>query len=1323
MKKTLLAILGIVASMTIFAACGEVETTHTHDWATDWSQDDTNHWHDCTDETCTDKSDEAAHSGGSASCTDKAVCDVCGTPYGSVTAHVYANEVVDAAYLKSSATCTAEAVYYKSCVCGAVDKSEDAATFTVAGLAAHVFDKDCTTDDKCANCDATAGANTSHTFDSDCTTDDKCENCDVTAGANTSHTFDKDCTTDDKCENCDVTAGAADEHVFDKDCTTDDKCENCDATAGANTSHTFDNDCTTDDKCENCDVTAGAATAHVYDNDCTTADKCANCEQTASAHTHTFVNGSGTCTNEGCNVIGIATVADFQAIENDMTAHYILTTDLALGSDSNHRFNYALGFNKSDKGSEGSNVPFTGTLDGNGHTLTYNYSWVSDLTNHDKCLIYIIGETGVVKNLSLKVGTDTNNGVRRSALAWMNKGTVENVYVEMTYNNTAQSGSTNAAAGLVYTNNGTINNCFVNLTYTGTTVISTSAQLYGVCVLNNEGASITNTVLVTTITQADVGTIAYQLLNDGTKTNTPLYTSYADFYAAKDSIVESGFVASGWTITESAIALGGSVHVHATATEYSTDPTSHWNACTCDEKVNESAHAYINEVVDAAYLKSAATCKAEAVYYKSCVCGAVDKSEDAATFTVAGFAAHTPEADDGNCTTEVICSVCGVVTTEGEADHAYTNACDTDCNNAGCTAGNRTTEHTPNADDGDCTSEVKCSVCRVVTTEAKAAHVFDSNCTTDDTCQNEGCSQTAGAGTHVFDDDCTTDDKCASCDATAGANASHTFDSDCTTDDTCQNEGCSQTAGAESAHAYTNACDTDCNNAGCTAGDRTTEHSSEDDGDCTSEVKCSVCDVVTTEAKDVHVYDNDCTTADKCANCDVTATANASHTFTDGAGTCTVDGCEIIGIATADQFKAITSGATAHYVLTADIDLGTYNTGTGVDFAGILDGNGYTITYATGAAHDKALFGTMSGTVKNLNVSISVYAGNQVRIAAIAKTNTGVIENVCVEYSASVAGQGSGAEWAKAGIVMTNSGTINNAIVVMNYTGDTSANILGFCAVNNSGAIISNSALINLGTVVSEQTTNNGTKTNVISCTSIAEFATKLDEFKAAGYTGTNYPQVTVVTTADQFKAIESGATGYYVLANDIDLGTYNTGTGVNFAGILDGNGYTITYATGAAHDKALFGTMSGTVKNLNVSISVYAGNQVRIAAIAATNTGVIENVCIEYAASVAGQGGNATYAKAGIVMTNSGTINNAIVVMNYTGDTSANILGFCAVNDSGATISNSALINLGTVVSEQTTNNGTKTNVVSYTSVAEFAADTTFWAGYTGTNYPTVSA
>ena len=91
-----------------------------HDWSDKWTTDGSSHWHECS--RCDEINDKANHSGGTATCIKKAVCSVCRVEYGDFADHVYV-ESAEEQYLVSAATCTAKAVYYKSCsVCGEAGK-------------------------------------------------------------------------------------------------------------------------------------------------------------------------------------------------------------------------------------------------------------------------------------------------------------------------------------------------------------------------------------------------------------------------------------------------------------------------------------------------------------------------------------------------------------------------------------------------------------------------------------------------------------------------------------------------------------------------------------------------------------------------------------------------------------------------------------------------------------------------------------------------------------------------------------------------------------------------------------------------------------------------------------------------------------------------------------------------------------------------------------------------------------------------------------------------------------------------------------------------
>ena len=93
---------------------------------------DNNKDHLC--DTCGKKLTE--HTGGTATCTAKAVCTVCGEGYGEMVPHSFTAENTDAKYLKTAAACTAKAAYYKSCaVCGAVGTE----TFEYGEMLPHSF--------------------------------------------------------------------------------------------------------------------------------------------------------------------------------------------------------------------------------------------------------------------------------------------------------------------------------------------------------------------------------------------------------------------------------------------------------------------------------------------------------------------------------------------------------------------------------------------------------------------------------------------------------------------------------------------------------------------------------------------------------------------------------------------------------------------------------------------------------------------------------------------------------------------------------------------------------------------------------------------------------------------------------------------------------------------------------------------------------------------------------------------------------------------------------------------------------------------------------
>ena len=103
-----------------------------HDWS-DWTPDG-NGTHSRVCARNSSHKETVSCSGGTATCQAKAVCSVCGQAYGQFAAHDFTAEVAEEKYLKSAATCTEKATYYKSCtVCG--EKGTE--TFEVGNILGH----------------------------------------------------------------------------------------------------------------------------------------------------------------------------------------------------------------------------------------------------------------------------------------------------------------------------------------------------------------------------------------------------------------------------------------------------------------------------------------------------------------------------------------------------------------------------------------------------------------------------------------------------------------------------------------------------------------------------------------------------------------------------------------------------------------------------------------------------------------------------------------------------------------------------------------------------------------------------------------------------------------------------------------------------------------------------------------------------------------------------------------------------------------------------------------------------------------------------------
>lgn len=138
---------------------------------------------------------ECEHSGGEATCTEKAKCEICGAEYGETKPHSYAH-IKAPEYLKSAATCTAKAVYYTSCAdCGLSSKgTADEATFEYGNALGHKYGEwvsngNGTHTRVCANDNKHTETKACHGGKATCTAKAICEDCGKAYGEMTAHTF------------------------------------------------------------------------------------------------------------------------------------------------------------------------------------------------------------------------------------------------------------------------------------------------------------------------------------------------------------------------------------------------------------------------------------------------------------------------------------------------------------------------------------------------------------------------------------------------------------------------------------------------------------------------------------------------------------------------------------------------------------------------------------------------------------------------------------------------------------------------------------------------------------------------------------------------------------------------------------------------------------------------------------------------------------------------------------------------------------------------------------------------------------------------------
>ena len=321
-----------------------------HDWAEEWITDGTAHWHECS--RCDEINDKASHSGGTATCTDPAECDVCGVAYGEALGHDLQHHDAQAATCTGIGwnaydTCSrCEYTTYEEIPAlghtegEAVRENEVDATCTVVGsydevVYCSVCGEELSREEKVI--DALGHSFTSYVSDNNatCTEDGtetaKCDRCDVTdtrtdEGSALGHDWAEEWTTDGtahwhECSRCDEINDKANHSGGTATCIELAECEVCGVEYGEALGHDFEHHeakpatCTeigweAYDTCTRCDYTTYVeipAKGHTFGPDatCTEDQVCLECGEVISAATGHIPGPDATCTeNQTCSVCG-----------------------------------------------------------------------------------------------------------------------------------------------------------------------------------------------------------------------------------------------------------------------------------------------------------------------------------------------------------------------------------------------------------------------------------------------------------------------------------------------------------------------------------------------------------------------------------------------------------------------------------------------------------------------------------------------------------------------------------------------------------------------------------------------------------------------------------------------------------------------------------------------------------------------------------------------------------------------------------------------------------------------------------------------------------
>ena len=310
---------------------------------------------------------------------------------------------------------------------------------------------------------------------------------------------------------------------------------------------------------------------------------------------------------------------------------------------------------------------FSGTFDGCGYVIdgltgfSGNYGFVGkELT-----------ATGVIKNIGFTNVVHTDGCA--SMLVMTDAGTLQNIYIDYAATGTKSRTMTITSANVV------VDNVFVNGYDAPVITVSGQPTMHLLC--SDQWVENSYSLDIMGFAPAGVDNMGrycnWKATGDVYKDR--LFASPAALAANATAVANltawaneskywhfdptTGVLLFGNTATEG----------HEYSSEYTFDADSHYRQCTtCGARAYSSAHIYDQEIEKQDYLKTEATCTEGTTYYKSCVCGACDKSESAATFSDGNALGHIiittprvePKCEEAGATSSSKCSGCGQVIKE-----------------------------------------------------------------------------------------------------------------------------------------------------------------------------------------------------------------------------------------------------------------------------------------------------------------------------------------------------------------------------------------------------------------------------------------------------------------------------------------------------------------------------------------------------------------------------------------------------------------------------------------------------------------------------------